>query len=104
TKTGLTTRQVVERLARWAGVKESVIGYAGQKDKHGVCTQWFSVGLAGKAAPDPQILQMADLQVEQTVWNSRKIRLGSHRANRFRICLREVIDPDQELPERLQRI
>jgi len=89
-KTAITTRQVVEQLARCAGVREVDIGYAGQKDKQGICTQWFSIWLPGGSKPALEPLYDDTLQVLESSWNSRKIRLGTHRSNRFTIRLKKV--------------
>jgi len=89
-KTAITTRQVVERLARKTGVREANIGYAGQKDKQGVCTQWFSIWIPGGSTPDLESLHDDSLQILESNWNSRKIRLGTHHSNRFQIRLKQV--------------
>jgi tRNA pseudouridine13 synthase len=89
-KTAITTSQVVERLARKVGVREADIGYAGQKDKQGLCTQWLSIWMPGGSTPALESLQDESLQILETGWNSRKIRLGTHRSNRFQIRLKKV--------------
>ncbi len=89
-KTSITTRQVVERLAHSAGVREADIGYAGQKDKQGVCTQWLSIWMPGGSTPELKSVHDDTLQILESSWNSRKIRLGTHRSNRFKIKLKEV--------------
>lgn len=89
-KTGVATPQVVRLIEKAAGVREVDIGYAGLKDKQGVCVQWFSIHLPGKQTAekgDPEIAGPG-IEVLQRVRNSKKIRRGSHRGNRFRICLR----------------
>jgi len=96
-KTGIATPQLVKLLARAAGVREFDIGYAGLKDRQGICTQWFSVYLPGAhdvdftrheafAFPPESGVEVAFLQ---QVRNNRKLRRGSHRANRFLIRLRD---------------
>ncbi|MDP1932206.1 MAG: tRNA pseudouridine(13) synthase TruD [Gammaproteobacteria bacterium] len=104
-KTGVATPQVVRMLERAAGVREVDIGYAGLKDRQGVCVQWFSIHLPGK--DDPEI-GGAGIEVLQSVRNSRKIRRGSHRGNHFRIRLRDfqatVANLEQNLVARLQLI
>ena len=91
-KTGVATPQVARLLQQAAGVREVDIGYAGLKDRQGVCVQWFSIHLPGHYAqgmPEPDIAGPG-VEVLQCVRNNRKIRRGSHRGNRFRICLREL--------------
>jgi len=53
-KTGENTDWVAGQLAKIAGVKRRDVSYAGLKDRHAVTTQWFSVWLPGKDAPDWQ--------------------------------------------------
>jgi tRNA pseudouridine13 synthase len=89
-KTGVATPQVVRALARAAGVREQDIGYAGLKDRQGVCVQWFSIYLPSERVPDFNGFTEAGMEILQTLRNSRKIRRGSHRGNLFRIRLREM--------------
>jgi tRNA pseudouridine13 synthase len=99
-KTGISTRDALKELSRITGVREADIGYAGQKDRQGVCIQWFSVRIPGGSEPDLTVLDGATLRVLGQYWNSRKIRLGTHRANRFRIRLRELSAPQESVVER----
>ena len=98
-KTGLNTIDVARTLARLTGVKERDIGYAGLKDRQAVTTQWFSVAGAEPINSETP----AGIRLLQQVRNSRKMRRGSHRGNRFAITLRDVqagvaeIDEWQEL-------
>ena len=62
-KRGMNTAFATKRIAAWAGVAESAIGYAGLKDRHAVARQRFSVWLPKKVAPDIAALQSDDLGV-----------------------------------------
>ena len=42
-KKGENTQFIAKRIAEKAGVSPRDVSYAGLKDRHGVCTQWFSV-------------------------------------------------------------
>lgn len=92
-KTGINTAEVVRRLSAAAGIAPRLIGFAGLKDRHGICRQWLSLHLPGwrtEGLP-PELRsghQWPDgaLRIEQTSWNHRKLKRGSHRANRF--CVR----------------
>lgn len=109
-KTGVATPQVVRLLQKAAGVREVDIGYAGLKDRQGVCVQWFSIHQPGKHSAGEPSLQITEpgMEVLQVVRNNRKIRRGSHRGNRFRIRLRELqstsADPVVDLTRRLELI
>lgn len=104
-KRELTTAALVQRLERLAGVPARDIGYCGLKDKRAVTTQWFSVGLAGKPAPDWSLLEEdGHVQVMQCERHRRKLRRGVHRGNRFDITLRQVTASREALAERLAAI
>ncbi len=90
-KRGLSTSQVASHLAAVAGIREHDVGFAGMKDKQGVTEQWFSLYLPGK--PDPAldaVVALEGVEVLDSGRNHRKIRRGSHRANHFKIVLREL--------------
>ncbi|MEX0738384.1 MAG: tRNA pseudouridine(13) synthase TruD [Pseudohongiella sp.] len=115
-KTGITTSDVAGRLARATGLRQGDISWSGQKDKHGVCTQWFSLhwpkNSAGHDLGGLAQIESDDLIIEQQLRNSRKLRRGSHRSNQFRIRLRDVKAADgvslsdawQDLDIRMQAI
>ncbi len=95
-KTGVNTQDVVRLLARRAGIREFDVGYCGLKDRQGVCEQWFSL-----YQPVPVTLDLTDLpargiEVLAQTRNARKLRRGSHRANRFRLRLRDLAWRDGE--------
>lgn len=89
-KRGMNTAFAAGRIARWAGVAESAIGYAGLKDRHAVTRQRFSVWLPKRAAPDPAALEDAGLRVLDSAWHQRKLPRGALAGNRFRLTLRDV--------------
>lgn len=96
-KRGANTVWVAAQLARWAGVAESAVGYAGLKDRHAVTTQWFSLHLPGRADPEAWPSH-AEFRVLQAVRHRRKLQRGALRGNRFEIVLRDIdaLDPDWE--------
>ena len=88
-KTGLTTAQLVDRIARDYSLHPRAIGYSGLKDKNAVTRQWLSLHLPGK--PSPARAAAGDgYRVLQARRNRRKLGRGTHRANFFRVTLREV--------------
>jgi tRNA pseudouridine13 synthase len=89
-KTGVNTQEVVRLLARRSGVREFDVGYCGLKDRHGVCEQWFSLYQPVPAALDLSDLPARGIELLAQTRNARKLRRGSHRANRFRLRLREL--------------
>nr|WP_255771509.1 tRNA pseudouridine(13) synthase TruD [Microbulbifer guangxiensis] len=89
-KRGANTNWVAQQLARAASVRVGDIGFYGLKDRHAVTTQWFSVWLGQKSAPDWAQLNSDELTILDVFRGSRKLRRGEHAGNRFVITLRDV--------------
>lgn len=103
-KRGMNTAFAARRLAEWAGVPESAIGYAGLKDRHAVTRQRFSVHLPKKVAPDVAALESGELRVLRADWHARKLPRGALAGNRFALLLREVEGSRDAIEARLQAI
>jgi tRNA pseudouridine13 synthase len=103
-KRGMNTAFAAKRIARWAGVHESTIGYAGLKDRHALTTQRFSVWLPKKTAPDIATLQSDDLEVIDRAWHARKLPRGALAGNRFVLTLRDVVGERETIDARLHAI
>lgn len=89
-KRDLNTVDVARELARFAGVRQVNVGFAGLKDRHALTTQFFSVHLPGRPDPDWRQLDSDAMQVLSAQRHNRKIRRGSLRANRFLLTLRNL--------------
>ncbi|MBT8145238.1 MAG: tRNA pseudouridine(13) synthase TruD, partial [Gammaproteobacteria bacterium] len=103
-KQDMGTTQVASMLAERLGTDLSSIGYSGMKDRRAVCTQWFSV--PDKAA---QYLTASDLgspfvELLETRNNDRKLKIGSHRANRFLLRLRAFSGDFDDLQARIEHV
>ncbi len=88
TKAGVPTPVVVERIARYMGVRPAEIGLAGLKDAQAVATQMLSLEHADPA----KLAAYHDAQVQVT-WTGRhgnKLRPGHLSGNRFVILIRGV--------------
>ncbi len=103
-KRNANTDWVARQIARAAGVRPTAVSYAGMKDRNAVTTQWFSLQLPGRDMPDWTPLRSDNLQVLNAVRNSRKLRRGALRGNRFTLVIRELSGVPAELGSRLQRI
>lgn len=103
-KRGMNTAFVAKRIAEWAGVAESAIGYAGLKDRHAVTRQRFSVHLPKKVAPDLAALSSPELRVLDAQWHSRKLPRGALAGNRFVLLLRDVQGARDDIERRLQAL
>lgn len=89
-KRGANTEWVARELARFAGVGNGAVSYAGMKDRHAVTRQTFSLHLPGRPDPDWSGLQHAEFRVLEAARHGRKLRTGALRGNAFRIVIREV--------------
>ena len=103
-KRGMNTAFAAKRIAAWAGVAESAIGYAGLKDRHALTRQRFSVWIPKKVAPDIDTLQSEDLRVLEHAWHTRKLPRGALAGNRFALTLREVEGDTAAIEARLNAI
>lgn len=90
-KRGLTTDEVVRRLARALGLPGAAIGFAGRKDKSGVTVQWFSIPEVER----DRVLAIEDegFRVLEASPHRNKLKVGHLKGNRFRIVVRDVV-PD----------
>jgi tRNA pseudouridine13 synthase len=89
-KRDLNTHDVARTLARYAGVGQVAVGYAGLKDRHAVTTQAFTVHLPGRADPDWTGVVGDGIEIVEATRHDRKIRRGTLRGNRFDIRVRQV--------------
>ena len=109
-KRRMNTAFVAKRIAQWAGVPESTVGYAGLKDRHALTRQRFSVQLPGREAPAADSLAFDDpatgeaLRVLHLTRHARKLPRGALAGNRFRLTLREVQGDRAAIDARLQAI
>ena len=103
-KRGMNTAFAAKRIAGWAGVDESAIGYAGLKDRHAVTRQRFTVWLPKKVAPEIEALQSEELRVLDHAWHARKLPRGALAGNRFVLALRDVQGEAAAIETRLQAI
>lgn len=102
-KRQMTTQQVAEKLAKWAGVQRRVVSFAGQKDKYAETTQWFSIQLPGK--PDPENNFSNDnCKILTQSRHTQKLRRGVLKANRFKITARDCTGDHQALEEKINQI
>ena len=102
-KRGANTPYVAGQLAKFAGVNERHVSYAGMKDRHAVTRQWFSVQLPGQPLLIWQDLKHDEFSVLQALLQPRKLKTGTHQGNAFVLRLQAVSDL-AELERRWQLI
>lgn len=93
-KTGVNTVVVARQLAKYFGVKEPMVTYAGLKDRFAVTEQWFGVHMPGKAADDLSTLSLDGAEVLTYDRHDKKLRIGALTGNQFEITLRNVDNID----------
>jgi len=95
---------VAKGLAQWADIPEMGVSYAGQKDRHAVTRQRFSVHLPKRVSPDIATLESDEIHVVSATWHNRKLQRGALAGNRFRLVLRDVQGDAPAIDARLQTI
>ncbi len=89
-KSGENTDWVLQQLAKWAGVSPAKVNIAGQKDRHAVTRQWFSIHLAGRENPCIKTFNVANVQVLKVIRHQRKLQTGGLSGNRFTLTIRNI--------------
>ena len=89
-KRGLTTQEMVRRLAQALGVAASDVGTAGQKDRQAVARQFVSVPHQGLEPDRLAALQLDGVTVLSAARHPHKLRTGHLRGNRFTLIIRGV--------------
>ncbi len=90
-KREMTTGALVDWMAKVTGTRARDIGFSGLKDRQAVTTQWLSIP---HESFDPEAFERACqeegiglLEIDR---HDRKLRRGTHRANRFRLQLDHI--------------
>jgi tRNA pseudouridine13 synthase len=100
-KRGRNTGDVAWEVAQLLQRPPSAVGFAGRKDRWATTRQWLSVDFAG--APEPALSRLVGdgWWVTQARRHRRKLRRGSHRANRFQLRIRGVHGERKRIDARL---
>lgn len=99
-KSGLSTFEAQTLLARYCSLSPRDLAFSGMKDKQGITRQWFSLQPGRRAVALEQFAH-PQLRILQMQRNSRKLRRGTHRGNRFRIVLRDCRGDHSDIAARL---
>lgn len=104
-KRGANTGWVAAQLARHAGVQARDVGFSGRKDRHAVTVQAYTVPLPTELPVDTcRDWRGEDYAVVDARRHGRKLRPGSHRANRFELRIRELAGDRERVEAVLARI
>jgi tRNA pseudouridine13 synthase len=102
-KIGANTVFVARQLARYFEVKESLVSYAGLKDRFAITEQWFAVHVPGKQVYDLSDVEIEGVEILSYCRHHKKLRTGALSGNRFELTLTKVSDVDQ-VQQRWQQI
>lgn len=103
-KRGANTAWVAAELARYAGVRELDVGFAGLKDRYAVTRQWFSIYFPKGETPDFLALQHDEFRVLQQQRHNKKLRRGDLLGNHFELLIRAVEGPIEAIEANLTAI
>jgi len=104
-KRGANTGWVAAQLARTAGVAARDVGWSGQKDRNAVTRQSYTVPWGERAPLDPWLAVTGEgYRVVAAARHGRKLRPGSHRANRFSVRVRAIAGDVNALQSRVEAL
>lgn len=87
-KKNISTMEMVGIFARFLGIKNRDIGYAGLKDKHAMTKQYISIHKQHEEALAS--FEHEGIKVLSSVYHNNKIKIGHLKGNRFYIKLKKV--------------
>lgn len=87
-KKGLSTLELIGILAKYLGIKNKEIGYAGLKDKHAMTKQYISIHKKYEEALDD--FNHENIKIISKTYHNNKIKMGHLKGNRFFIRLKKV--------------
>lgn len=88
-KSGLSSHELIDALARDFKLKPRDIGYSGLKDKLAVTQQWLSLHMPGQMNQF-EMPEISGYTVLQQGWHHRKLKPGTHRTNSFEVIIRNL--------------
>ncbi len=100
-KRGANTNWVARQLAKFLGVAEGSVSYAGMKDRQAITRQWFSIQLPNIEQPRWEDFTTEEYRVISASRNEKKLRRGQLQGNRFSLILRELHGDIASLEQRL---
>ncbi len=106
-KSGQNTAFIRQELANLFSININDVATSGMKDRHAVTRQWFALPYPIKKAL-PANLSLKNATILTITRHGKKLKTGTHKANRFKITLRfdDLLSADDKLTleKRLQAI
>lgn len=99
------TAWVAAMLARAGGVASRDVGFSGHKDRDAVTRQHFSLPATARAPAGGWAGFAGEgFRVLAATAHGRKLKIGTHRVNRFRLVIRDVVADPAAVERRLADI
>lgn len=100
-----TTAMVIDWLSKTTGTPRRNIGVCGQKDRFAITQQWFSLPIETFDELEfRQSIPPEGIAVLQIARHGKKLRPGTHQANRFVVRLTEINATSAQWSELEQRV
>jgi len=90
-KIDLSTWDLIKIISEILNISESLIGYAGLKDKNATTTQYISIPL--NKSKEYKLLNSKNIKVLDTFRHNQKLKIGDLLGNRFKINIKDI-DPN----------
>ena len=87
-KKNMSTLELVGLFARYLGIQNKEIGYAGLKDKHAMTKQYISIHKKHEEALEK--FEHPDVKIVSKTYHDNKIKIGHLQGNRFYIKVKKV--------------
>jgi len=87
-KKNLATTEMIGQIARYLGIKNKEIGYAGLKDKHAMTKQYISLHKKHEEALEN--FNFEGIKIISKTYHNNKLRIGHLKGNRFYIKIKKV--------------
>ena len=98
------TEAVAKQIARFCNVAYREVSYSGMKDLFAITEQWFSVRLPISTSLEWSGFSMPGVELVEIARHSRKLKRGTHSANRFEILIRDFAGSIEEVEQRLEQV
>ncbi len=104
-KTSNNSIWVSKQLANVCQVPQKQVAFAGQKDRHAITKQWFSVQLPKISNPDKIQSALGEgIHIIKSAKHARKIKTGQLDANAFEIVIRGIAGDKSQIETNLNII
>ncbi|PQV42113.1 tRNA pseudouridine(13) synthase TruD [Methanohalophilus euhalobius] len=102
TKKNWETHHLIRDMSRILGISSKRFGFAGTKDKRALTTQRISI--YNLEAEDVERIKLRDVNLKVLGRSNKDVGLGDLVGNKFKIIIRDVDLPQEELDNRLLNI